>query len=113
MRLMPCGMLFQSYSHSCLRDINDIVSEFLALCDDVHIYGSDAIRVFLFVYVCYVLVLELVTEIIDFCLYVDDFIYVTCLPMPAKCNVHFCEGIVRQGHHVADIAVLLFCEIFL
>ena len=84
MRLMPCGMLFQSYSHSCLRDINDIVSEFLALCDDVHIYGSDAIRVFLFVYVCYVLVLELVTEIIDFCLYVDDLIYVTCLPMPDR-----------------------------
>jgi hypothetical protein len=50
----------------CVNDIDNVVAQFLALSNDVHVVDSELIAVNLVVYVVDVLALQLVAIVIDF-----------------------------------------------
>ena len=101
------------YAHTSLCHVNHIVTEFLALRDDVHVDSADGIGVFLFVDICDILTLELVTEVVDLRLNIEYLIDIKCLAIAGHEGIHLSKRLICKSHHLRDMAILFLCEVFL
>ena len=101
------------HSHARLDDVDDIVAQLLALVDDVHVDGADAVCVGVVVHVADVQAAQLVAEVVYLALGVERAVYVETLLAPAHQAVHLREGLLGEVHHLAHVLVLLRGEMLL
>ena len=110
---LPFYFLPLSDSHAGLDHVYHIVAELFALVDQVHIDGTNGVSILVVVDVGDVLRLQLVAEVIDLVLNVEGTVHIITLLTTTHQLVHLRQRVVRETHHLVDMAVLLIVEVVL
>lgn len=102
-----------SPSHSSFGDIYYIVAELFALLNNIHIYRSDTIRIEMIIHIFYILIAQLVTECIDFCLDIKRTVHIKSMTVVGEHEVHLRQSLIHQQEHLMNVLMLLFGKLLL
>ena len=107
-----CVVKFLFYETACFYDIDDIVTQFLAFRDDIHIEDADIVVIEFVVDVHHILVFQLSAVVVYLMLRVVATVQVhIAVAALGYDGGHLAQSFQRQLHHGMYVLILLFCEI--
>ena len=106
-----CITLFRT--HAGLHYVDDIIAEFLALVDDIHIDSADAVGIDVVVHIVNILTLQLVTEVVDLILDVERTVHIEALLAATHQVVHLGKGTFGELHHLVHVLILASVEMLI